>query len=465
MSPSTKFRWRQAFTSLLLLAGATGAVWVVRDILRQDPARGLSNRNERPVTLTMTNSVFRSYGADGRLVAEATVDSIGVTKDRMRVELAGVKQGQFLRPGEAPVGFTAASAVYYPPVETLEGQGAMRVRGKGFDLTSETGKYDGRQGTMDIRTPVKGMFGPGRIEAKTIRFNTKTNVGVAEKLTYRGKLQDPDVGATRRDWTIQAERTDLRGRVYIHSRARATDGEVIVRADRIEQNTETQVITCIGNVRYWGPDANVQAGRVTIYRRERHAIFGNNVQMLVRPKNSPPAKEEPIPPLAPVVPDEIAKNRPAPSADPVAQDPVRDTGNLRQYPITIRAEQIETNYARGQRRAKATGNPQARQQISPTSWRLAFAPEADFDVEADWLILRSTGQGRQVRLINSVGDDVMAREIQLSTREGDDRMSAQDLTGTIAIDEEDLPPRSTGGGTGGGAGTGPSLRGPIGTRL
>ena len=52
MSPSTKFRWRQAFTSLLLLAGATGAVWVVRDILRQDPARGLSNRNERPVTLT-----------------------------------------------------------------------------------------------------------------------------------------------------------------------------------------------------------------------------------------------------------------------------------------------------------------------------------------------------------------------------------------------------------------------------
>jgi hypothetical protein len=127
MSPSTKFRWRQAFTSLLLLAGATGAVWVVRDILRQDPARGLTNRNERPVTLTMTNSVFRSYGADGRLVAEAQVDSIGVTKDRMRVELAGVKQGQFLRPGEAPVGFTAASAVYYPPVETLEGQGAMRT--------------------------------------------------------------------------------------------------------------------------------------------------------------------------------------------------------------------------------------------------------------------------------------------------------------------------------------------------
>ncbi|HCM73464.1 MAG TPA: hypothetical protein DIS87_04915, partial [Armatimonadetes bacterium] len=107
--------------------------------------------------------------------------------------------------------------------------------------------------------------------------------------------------------------------------------------------------------------------------------------------------------------------------------------------------------------------PQARQQISPTSWRLAFAPEADFDVEADWLILRSTGQGRQVRLINSVGDDVMAREIQLSTREGDDRMSAQDLTGTIAIDEEDLPPRSRGGGGGGGAG--PSLRGAIGTRL
>jgi hypothetical protein len=107
MSPSTKFRWRQAFTSLLLLAGATGAVWVVRDILRQDPARGLSNRNERPVTLTMTNSVFRSYGADGRLVAEATVDSIGVTKDRSecRVLPAGGNPGRPRRHAGARQGF------------------------------------------------------------------------------------------------------------------------------------------------------------------------------------------------------------------------------------------------------------------------------------------------------------------------------------------------------------------------
>ncbi|MBX3096843.1 MAG: hypothetical protein KF812_08275 [Fimbriimonadaceae bacterium] len=471
MSRSTngpKWGWLGA---LAFLAVTIGITYGVRDLLKADPLREYVDRPISPNALEMRDIEYTSYDDKGGLRTKANVSELNATRDRIAVEMVDVRNGVFYVDPKTELKYAMTRATYNPPIQRLTGDGILTVEGKDFRLATMQAVFDGRSAQLTINNPVRGLLGGGMVDANAFTYNLKTREGTAQGITWRGQPPEGSNPApgTARDWTVSAERTDLRGRIYIHTKARATDGEVIVLADRIEQNTETQVLVATGNVRYYGKDANIVCGRATIFRRERRAIFETNVDMLIKPKDSPAPKEEPIPPLQPVVPEEIARNRPAATVDPAARDSVRDGNNLRAYPIAVRADKVEYWYATGQRRAVVTGNPQARQNMGADGWRMMWAPQADYDGEREIMVMKSTGSGRQVRFINSIGDDLTAVQVEVSTREGDDAMSAKDVQGTVAIDEDEIPGReSTGGGTGGGTtgGTGgpPSLRGPIGGR-
>lgn len=455
-------RWIAPLLWTLSVAGVVAAGLWVRDVMRARPLATFEGRPTDDRSLALEQTEYTYFNEKGQLVTQAKVDQMFVSKDRVTVELIGVRDGRYILDPKTTLTYSMQRAIYNPPIERLTGQGNIRVKSKQFDLRTDVAQFDGRAGVLQINRPVRGLLNGGTISARSLVFNVRQETGRVMKVTWQGQVSTPETGQTQRRWTISSDIMDARGRLMIYTRGRATDGEVIVMADRIEHNRDTDVLTATGNVRYFGTDANATAGRAVIFRRERRAQFSNRVTMLLKPSDTAAPVEEEIPALAPVVPDEIARTLPsAPTATP--PDAVRDSGTLRSYPISIVAGEIEYFYARGSRRARITGSPQARQQISPTEWRMAWAPLAEYDGEQETMTLRSVGSGRSVRLLNSAGDDLTALTATISTRRGDDRLNAQQISGTITTDDEEVP--GTGGGTGGSTGGGtapPSISGPIG---
>ncbi|HVL40330.1 MAG TPA: hypothetical protein VM328_13150, partial [Fimbriimonadaceae bacterium] len=205
------------------------------------------------------------------------------------------------------------------------------------------------------------------------------------------------------------------------------------------------VLVAHGPVKYYSAKANIVCNRATIYRRERRAMLTGAVDMLLKPEDQQKLEVVEIPPFKPVVPEDIAKNRPP---APVGQDrsldqEVRDTSTVRRYPVAVTANQIEYWYGRGQRRAIITGQPQARQELPGGRWRYAWAHRATYDGEKEILRMISSDGKKDTRVKTSVGDDIVATWFEMSTKEGEDQWSASGLEGDVYPDDDDIPPRTT----------------------
>jgi hypothetical protein len=297
--------------------------------------------------------------------------------------------------------------------------------------------------------------------AANLVFDTEKDTLSAGPVLWIGKadLQQQDSAKT---WELSADETDWPGdgtSVWIHGRA--TDGEVIVLADKIVHDQETDVLTAEGNVKFFGEDVNLSCPKAVVDRKNQKAVLSGTVEMLIKPEEKKGLKEEEIPPLIPYVPEEVKANRPLPpKSDPEREldDQVRSGESIREYPVSIIAKQIEYWYKEGDRKAFITGSPQARQEMTGGRWRMIWAHHAEYDGEKDWLKLLSRKEERDARFKNSVGDDFKAFHFELSTKKDDDRMSGKGVQGVAQVREED----ETGGGTGGGAGGGSGLSGRIG---
>ncbi|HLO99330.1 MAG TPA: hypothetical protein VK171_12100, partial [Fimbriimonas sp.] len=172
------------------------------------------------------------------------------------------------------------------------------------------------------------------------------------------------------------------------------------------------------------------------------------------------AAEIELSPLPPVVPESISSTRPpAPDNEDAkrTEDQIRSSKNLRKYPLSITANQIEYWYKKGERRAKITGSPQGRQEL-PEGWRYVWAGSAFYDGEKELLTLESAPGKTEVILKNSLGDELFGVWGQLSTKEDDDEYSFKKGKGKITTRDDDdggTPPPGNSGGGGG-------LTGPIG---
>jgi lipopolysaccharide export system protein LptA len=454
------------FRSSLLLwpAAFVAAGWFAWPLLQRslaaDPLRGYrtAGGDDKPA-LEMRNFLWQAH--DGpRLVAQARVGRVESDQSRDEVVLHDVADGRYHAEDGQSFGFVARQAVYYSQRRVLSSDQGGRVFGDEFDVTVPRFRYDPGTGRLTGAGPVVGTLGQGSVKAVGIAYRPGAGTLALTGLVWQG--QPPQQGP-KRTWRFTTPKdsvTTVKGPVTTMKDVTATDGEVTVKASAAEYNRDTDVLVATGKVSYFGLDVNATSDKAVVYRKERRVLLTGNVDLLVKPKADRGLRETEIPPLEPVVPPDVAAQRPKPEQDKRKQDMLRDSATLRNYPLAITAGQVEYWYAEGSRRAVLTGSPQARQSLGPDMWRVVWAHRAEYDGEKERIKLLGEPGGGKVRLVNSLGDDMSALWIDASTKEGEDDLSAAALEATMPVDEDELPREGSGGGsTGGGGG---SLRGRIG---
>lgn len=457
-------RFRRSAGWLAVAGALAGAAWLVpsvREALRADPLAGYRGATD-PSTPGVELKDFRWQAHDGaRLVASAKVDRVETDRARDEVALHGVREGVYQTAEGKKFGFATQHAVYYPDREVIAGESGGQILGNDFAVQIRSFRFEPGDGLLRGTGPVQGVLNRGALKAGALAYRPSTGEIEVKGLVWQGPAPVQAAQAKRRNWRFSTPPdsvTTVKGPVTTMANVTATDGEVTVKADKAEYNRETDVLVATGNVRYFGVDLNASCAKATVYRKERRVVLAGAVDLFVKPKSARTMKEETIPPLAPILPPELP---PAPQSDESQkrrQEILRESKTIRDYPLAVTAEQVEYWYAEGSRRAVLTGSPQARQTLGPDLWRVVWAHRAEYDLEKERIKLTSGPDGKKVRLINSLGDDMQAAWIDASTREGEDDLSAAALEATLPVDEDEVP-REGGSGTTGGGG---SLRGPIG---
>jgi lipopolysaccharide export system protein LptA len=465
-SPSTKQKLLNFAGWTAFLAATFGTWQFVGSVLGQDALASYRTPDlfKKEEGIIIKNFQIKSYQGD-RLVTEALVDEATVWKDRSTIQLVGIKSGKFYNSDKKEYLFTAGQAEYGTYAKSILASNGVRLWDKSMDLKSVGFLYDHAAQRVSINGDVTGKIEKGDLVSKDVMILLDTNEIRTGAFNWKGPLKIE--GQNLKPWNVQAKKTSLKNNLWTYVDARGEDSDTIVKADKMTWDRKADVVVGEGNVEYFGIDANVSCDKIVIERKIGKAtLTGKVVNMLIKPEDTAP-KETGIPPVVPIVPDSVAANRPKPQGQ---DDPVRSQDNLRQYPIVMRAGQIEYWYRKGERHAILTKDPFARQELGAMQWRELEANRVEYDGEKEILVLRST-LSQLVKMRNSIGDDMTATFLQVSTKKGDDEMEGENMKGTMMIDPNDLPEKPGGGGNSGGGGTtgstgttggGSSIRGKIG---
>lgn len=478
--PSTKrsslLKWAVAGC---VVAAGYGTYRYASRIIKQDPLAIFkeSRPDELPDTVAIrsTDTQFKHYD-EGKPKTTCDVKTIEVAQNRQMYTFKGITNGRIEYKGEL-YQFEADRGGWNGFVKKLALSGDLKFKGKKFDLTSNEFNYDENRRLFTVPQTVAGTAFGGKLEAVSFSYNLESEAFKAGKGRWVGIppeeiLGESPVQAKRTIWDIKYNDIDHpKGDITYYTDARATDGEVIITAPKIEVNDKTDVMTATGRVRYFGTKANLIADKIVIYRKEKRALLTGNVTMLVKPKDKQeePAKETELTPLPPAVPDSISATRPPAPDDDVTkkkEDEIRSMKNLRSYPLVVLAPKIEYWYKKGERRAIISGSPQARQDMPENGWRYVWSDHANYDGEKESLSLFSAAGKQDVILKNSVGDELYGESGVLSTKEDDDSYSFKKGRAKMPTrGDDDIPDSDKKGNTGGGGGAtgkGGGIAGPIG---
>lgn len=423
-------------------------------------------------------------------IAEADVDHVFITRDRQQYRMGGVRNGVYTTDSGRQLKFTAPKALWNSTYRLLAANDGVRVWNTDLDLSTQTIRIDGRKQTMYAPGQIKGLFYKGRLQTTNLLYSIKDGSAQYGPSQWNGNLalnlQDDGDKPAAKQWSFKNSggntTTDVstKGDVHTMSNVEATDGEIIIVADKIVYDKKIDLVTATGNVKYFSPKANMSCEKVVAYRKEKRAILTGNVNMLVKPKDKQTkAAVVEIPPFRPVVPDKIAAGRP--DAPPVKDkqgggpdEELQDPKTIRSYPITINAAQIEYWYGKGKKHAIITGSPQARQELPGGRWRYLWAFQGFYDGEAETLRMASHPGAQETHYKASNGDDTVAEEVTVSTKEDVDDFQAKNTKGLIygkSDDDEDVGPKppdpikpggDKGKGKGKAGGGNGTLHGPIG---
>ncbi len=461
-----------ALVALGLGAALVVGLWAYK-VVKSDPLEAYKKpmKDELPdtVAILMRQTEFKRI-EPGKPEATCFVDEMRIAPNRQIYDLQGISKGKLSWNG-TQYGFSAKLANWNGYGKQLTLSDSVTLKGPNFEIQTPTADYDENVRKIRAPRPVTGTAMGGKLEVANFMLDLNAETFSTGAGKWSGGLpsefRQETPGATSRNWdfTFDGSNGSVKRskEIATYTNARATDGDVIVLAPKIVHNTKTDVLTCTGVVKYFSGKANLIADTITVYRKEKRAVLTGKVTMLVKPKvseNEPP-KEVELPPMTPVVPDSITKNRPpAPKNDDAQkqkEESIRSGKNLRDYPLIISAQKIEYWYKKGERRARIEGAPQARQELPEGEWRYAWAASAFYDDEKELLTLESKKGKRDVILKNSIGDEVYGAWGQLSTKEGDDEYEFRDGNAKMrTTDDVDLPPTKKSGGGG--------LSGPIGNQ-
>lgn len=448
---TSQYPRRRLLNLLWFALGGTGAVLLTLQgmyLLQLDPfAKYRPREPERAdaIGIETYNVGFQVF--DGQeLVATCDVDKVAVRKDRQKYALEGIRNGK-LKTKDGEFGFESASAEYEQRSKVLSALKGARFWNADVDLNVDGFAYYRQVDRFKTVGKVAGKFYGGTLSAYNFIYTPSEKSASAGPVTWKGpledKLQDSPIKSSR-VWEVSGKKTTWSGDTQTYIEGRGADGEIIVTADQIVYDRKTDIVTATGKVRYFSAKTNLTCEKAVIYRKEKRAVLSGNVTMLVKPKDQEKLEEGTIPPFRPIVPDQIAAGRPAPPSLQQADEEVRKN-TIRKYPTQIWAERIEYWYARGSRRAVITGSPQARQDLPEGRWRHAWTKRAEFDAEAEKLKLISSDEKKDTRIKTSVGDDLLAKWLIVSTKEGaQDELEGEAVEGVVVSDDEDINNRGTG---------------------
>ena len=448
MSPSAKSVLRYAVL-ILGAGGVLGVGWVgLAQILRADAFakfHGDGSPVGSEVGVELTDFHMKAYER-GRLTTDVIVDKVAVRRDRSQMMMSGLHDGTIYDEDGESYSFEAQDAVYHYFTKRLDATNGARISNDDMDLTSDKFSYDQASGNLLVSGKVTGVLNGGEIEAADVSLNTKTDAIKATDVHWTGELDDLGQDGQRKKWDIQGAFFESDGEVSVYTDGRATDGEIIVVADRIEYTKETDVLVAKGNVKYWGLDANVLCDQATVFRKERRAVMVGHVTMFIKSEDDETVEETEIPRLERATPESLKTNPQGATDEQI--EVLRDAENMRTFPVKVVSDKVEYWYREGERRAIITGNPFARQDLKD-GWRLSWSYEAFYDGEAETLTLKSREGERDARLILSIGDDYQAFDVTLSTKEDVKKYSGHGMRASLFLDDDES---STGGSTGGGTG-------------
>lgn len=441
--------WVSAFAAVLILYQ-----WVLA-LIRIDPFAPYRNPMDGPfggkVSVRMDNVDIKHYsGAD--LVGSCTVGRLDLLKDRQSTDFYQITNGVYIGKN-GRFEYQSDRAQWNAGTRRLYVLSGAKIKNKDMDLIAGAFEYNQKTGNLFIGGQIRGQFFEGTVEAQKLVYSVKNGSYQIGPTKWVGlvSLSADDTGdkpTPKRKWEFESQGTSFPAdsNTMIWTDVQATDGEVIVKASRIEHKRKEDVITATGKVLYFSDKINMSCDKAVVYRKEKRAVLSGNVQMVMKPKDKQKLEVANFEPYKPVVPDEIAKTRP-PAPDPKAtnkkeiEEDIRSGKSLRKYPFTILAENIEYWYAKGSRRAVITGNPQGIQDLKEGHWRYVWTNKAFYDGENEKMKMVSSPGKQDTILKNSLGDVLTADWIEFSTKEDDETFTADKLRGTISSDEEEELPK------------------------
>ena len=413
-------------------------------ILNVDPFKNLKEAaKSNGLDLNLGKFSFKAY-KDGKEVASADVDKGKMYKGTRTLEMDGVQNGVITTDEGGKAGFSAPAATYDMNTKDVVAPMGVQLNTKDATINAPAMHYDHGSQTVTAPGQLKGKIGAGNVSGTGMTIDVPSSRVKIGNVTYEGPVNAGQDGKspedTTKSWKINAEDSEFIDKDHhVYTRCRAESEDQIIFADRIEYDRKNDVLVATGNVRTFGTEANMVSDKATVRRKDSRAIFEGSVTMMVKTEDDTAVKEVSLARMAPSSPDKVGPtSKPVPKGDPnrPKDDALRDQESLRKFPAVVRAESIDYDYKKGERHAEITGSPQAHQELEGGRWRNVWADSGTYNGETKRLLLKSNS-GRNARMRNSLGDDLRAVSVNLSTKKGDDYMKATDSQMTMLLDKED----------------------------
>jgi len=431
---------RNGSYGVIAVCGVALAFGYARQLLRMDPFARFSHRpiSSQNVMAKMKDVDLVQYHED-KLVGSAHVGSLDIRQDQSTFDLEKIVDGLMVT-DQGKIHFDADAATWDANRLYLAVNSGAHIVNNDFDLRVPSFDLNQRTGILEVPKEIHGKFFGGLISARQFAYNINSKNGHVGPVLWVGtpKLQDETGTTNNTKWTFQAN-----GAVFSHgdqetwNDATATDGDVIVQATQIIRNKKSDVITATGDCLYWSKKADMACDKVVVYRQEKRAVLSGNVRMLIKPKEEMEkdvkADRGEIPVFHPQVPASVAASAPLQGEsqqDKDMDDEVRSGKSSRKYPTVVLASNVEYWYAKGNRHAIITGDPQATQTLAGDRWRKVWATTALYDGEKDTVTLKR-GDKAEVQMKNSIGDDIMAKDFTFSTQEDNEDWTGDGMHGDV----------------------------------
>lgn len=451
------FLARYSRTIWLLASAAAivaGALYLVR-FVKGDPFANFKRPDQLGDIGIRLDSVKLKHYSEDKLKGIADIDRIDVRNDRQFLDFTGVKNGHVETP-KGDLAFTAQEANFNVLTHQMNVTAAANVKTKDLSVVTAAFMYDESTSQLNMPGLAQGQLFGGKLDASGLVYNAKDDSYEISSVKWVGTMPKSNAAefgvqdtTTLKPWTIAGHVKSYSNAdpkyagIDVYTDASATDGEVLVKAPRIERVRKTDVLTCTGKVFYFGEKANLVCDKAVIYRKEKRAVLSGNVHMLVKPKDEAKLKVEDIPPF----------QLPSAAADPKVHEAAvvetqeqkdldeeaRSSKTVRKYPAHLRADQIEYWYGKGSRHAIITGKPLAYQELPGSRWRSVAAHEGFYDGEKDTLKLVSSEGKQDARMVDWLGDDVTATWFVINTKDDDEEnqeWEAENMHGTVYSEEE-----------------------------